>query len=74
VQPNDLSDILEAADIQAIYTNGGKADELYRKYIYPINGIEAHKLPSTSPANAGYSLERLVQAWKVIKTSEEGGI
>ena len=63
VIPNDLSRILETADIQTIYTNGGKAYELYCKYIYPVNGIEAQKLPSTSPANAGYSLERLKEIW-----------
>lgn len=67
VKPNDLSQILSCADIRAIFTNGGKAHELYQKYIYPVNGIEAHKLPSTSPANAGYSLERLVEAWMVIR-------
>lgn len=67
VIPNDLSVILSQADIQAIYTNGGKAQELYRKYIFPANGREAVSLPSTSPANAGYSLQRLVEAWKVIK-------
>lgn len=67
VVPNDLSVILSQADIQAIYTNGGKAQELYRKYIFPVNGREAVLLPSTSPANAGYSLQRLVEAWKVIR-------
>lgn len=67
VVPNDLSVILSQADIQAIYTNGGKAQELYRKYIFPVNGREAVSLPSTSPANAGYSLQRLVEAWKVIR-------
>lgn len=67
VIPNDLSVILSQADIQAIYTNGGKAQELYRKYIFPVNGREAVSLPSTSPANAGYSLQRLVEAWKVIR-------
>jgi G:T/U-mismatch repair DNA glycosylase len=67
VQPNDLSDILSSAHIQAIYTNGAKAYELYMKYIYPVNGIEAHKLPSTSPANAAYSMERLTEAWNGIK-------
>lgn len=63
VVPNDLSRILETADIRKIYTNGGKAYELYCKYIYPVNGIRAYKLPSTSPANAGYSLERLKEIW-----------
>lgn len=67
VVPNDLSVILSQADIQAIYTNGGKAQELYRKYIFSVNGREAVSLPSTSPANAGYSLQRLVEAWKVIR-------
>ena len=60
-------EILKIADIQTIYTNGGKAYELYCKYIYPVNGIKAHKLPSTSPANAGYSLDRLKEAWAEIK-------
>ena len=56
-------------DLRAIYTNGGKAFELYDKYIYPVNGIKAQKLPSTSPANAGYSLERLKEAWmEIVKT------
>lgn len=67
VKPNDLSRILHCADIREIYTNGSKAYQLYQKYIYPVNGQEAHLLPSTSPANAGYSLERLVDAWKVIR-------
>ena len=64
VRPNDLSRILSQADIQAIYTNGSKAYELYQKYIFPVNGRKAQPLPSTSPANAGYSLERLVEVWK----------
>ena len=69
VIPNDLSEILATADIRAIYTNGGKAFELYDKYIYPVNGIKEQKLPSTSPANAGYSLERLKEAWmEIVKT------
>lgn len=64
--PNDLTCILNGADIRAVYTNGGKAHQLYRKYIFPVNGREDIPLPSTSPANAGYSLERLVEAWKVV--------
>ena len=67
VKPNDLSSILACADIKAIYTNGGKAHELYQKYIYPSTGIKSHLLPSTSPANAGYSMERLAEAWRVVR-------
>ena len=66
VVPNDLSRILSCADIRAIYTNAAKAHQLYQKYIFPMNGREAFSLPSTSPANAGYSLERLVEAWRVV--------
>lgn len=69
VRPNDLSQILSQADIRAIYANGSKAYQLYQKYIYPANGLEINLLPSTSPANAGYSLERLVEAWSVIRTT-----
>ncbi len=64
--PNDISCILEAADIRGIFANGAKSAELYRKYIYPETGREAVKLPSTSPANASYSLERLTEAWREI--------
>lgn len=67
VCPNDLSRIIDSADIRAIYTNGSKAYQLYQKYIFPINGREAYPLPSTSPANAGYSLDRLVETWSVIR-------
>ena len=71
VTPNDLSPILSQADIRTIYTNGGKAQQLYQKYILPVNGRGAVSLPSTSPANAGYSLERLVEAWQVIREAAE---
>ena len=60
--PNDFSDIL----IRKIYTNGGTAYKLYHKYCEKVTGIKAMKLPSTSPANASYSLDRLISEWKVI--------
>lgn len=66
VVPADLTKILSEASIQTIYANGGKAWELYRKYSYEATGREAVKLPSTSPANAAFRLERLVEEWKVI--------
>lgn len=67
VVPNDLSKILDCADIGKIFVNGKTAQRYYRKYLEKHTGQEAICLPSTSPANAGWSLERLVQAWKVIK-------
>ena len=66
VVPNDLSKILEAEDIRQIYCNGMTSWSLYEKYIRPVTGRSAVKLPSTSPANAAWSLPRLKEAWKVI--------
>lgn len=64
---NDISIILDSCSIEQIYCNGRKSHELYRKYIEVQTGREAICLPSTSPANAQWSLERLIEAWSVIK-------
>lgn len=66
VIPNDLSPILEKADIRQIFCNGTKSYELYQKYMFSKVKREAIKLPSTSPANAAWSIERLIEEWKVI--------
>ena len=63
---NDLSRILGSAPIGRIYTNGSLAGKLYEKYQFPVTGIRAVTLPSTSPANAAWSLERLAEAWRVV--------
>ena len=70
VIPNDLSPILETAPIEQIYCNGKKSWEMYHKYIEPATGREAVTLPSTSPANAAWSLEKLVESWRVILPEE----
>ena len=64
VVPNDLSKILEKADIQAVFCNGKKAHDLYNKHILPKCKKEAVFLPSTSPANAAWSLEKLISEYK----------
>lgn len=66
VIPNDLSEILSVADIQKIYANGKTAQSLYNKYIKKNTGFDIISLPSTSPANAAYSLEKLIKEWKII--------
>ena len=63
---NDLNIILNHADIQSIYLNGKTAQKYYIKYTHPIIGRTAIVLPSTSPANATWSLEKLIEAWRVI--------
>ncbi len=64
---NDISPILKNAPIRRIFVNGGTAKKLYDRYILPAIGIEAVLLPSTSPANAAWSAERLIEAWQIIK-------
>ena len=64
---NDFSKILKTTKIETIYVNGAKAYELYHKYAEKQTGIKAVKLPSTSPANAAWNVERLVGTWFQIK-------
>ncbi len=66
VKVNDLSTIISNANIKIVFTNGRKAYELYNKYLRDITGIEVILLPSTSPANASYSLDKLIEKWSVI--------
>ncbi len=64
--PNDLSVILDAALIGAIFVNGGTAAKYYDRYQLPRTHRNAVRLPSTSPANAAWSMERLTAAWQII--------
>jgi len=63
---NDIREILEKADIRRIFVNGGTAAKLYDRYIMPVSGRDAVKLPSTSPANAAWSFEKLSEVWAEI--------
>ena len=66
IVPNDLSLILEKANIVQIFTTGKKAHEIYQKYLYPVYKKEDICLSSTSPANAKKKLEDLVEEYKKI--------
>lgn len=66
VTANDLSPLLNAAPIEKIFTNGKTADALYKKYILPRTQRQTVCLPSTSPANAAWTFDRLCSAWRVI--------
>lgn len=66
VQPTDIGMILEKTNVTQIYANGNKAGQLYKRYQFPVTGIEATVLPSTSPANAAWSFDRLCEAWHVV--------
>ena len=66
VRANDIRVILDNCHIERIYCNGRKSHELYCRYIEPVTGRSAECLPSTSPDNAQWTLDRLIGAWSVI--------
>ena len=61
--PTDINLILSSADIKAVFCNGAVSHKLYMNLIYPKTEVSAIKLPSTSPANAAYSLDKLITIW-----------
>lgn len=66
VVPNDLSPLIKGSKIQKVFCNGKLSYNCYHKYAQPLTGIPAVSLPSTSPANAAWSLDRLAKAWSII--------
>lgn len=73
VKANDISKILEEADIRQIFVNGKTAEKYYKKYTKAQTGREAACLPSTSPANAAWSASRLIEKWKELILIHIGG-
>ena len=66
VRANDLTVILVHSQVSQIFVNGKTAEKLYIRYIEPQTHIQATVLPSTSPANAAWSLERLIETWRSV--------
>ncbi|WP_314069050.1 DNA-deoxyinosine glycosylase [Campylobacter showae] len=77
VAPANLEPIFSGACIVQVFSNGGKAHEICEKYlknqILNATGKEPAKLPSTSPANANFSFERLMQEWTIIAEALKDG-
>ncbi|WP_314979220.1 DNA-deoxyinosine glycosylase [Campylobacter rectus] len=77
VVPANLEPIFGGAPIAQVFANGGKAHEICEKYlknqILNATGKGPVKLPSTSPANANFSFERLVREWKVVAEALKDG-
>ena len=63
VQPNDVAALIRRLGVQAVFCNGAASGRVYAKYAQAAAGIPAVVLPSTSPANAAWTPERLRQAW-----------
>lgn len=62
--PIDIAQLTRKADIRRIICNGATSGRLYERYLQPVTGVPALVLPSTSPANAAWSLPRLIDAWR----------
>ena len=79
VVPAQVERVLEAAHIGAVICNGGTAGRLYKRYLQWQVGLAAHVLPSTSPANAAWQLERLTARWQeellpLLEAAETGAL
>lgn len=67
--PNDIASLLARTKVKTIFATGGTSARLYRRLIEPVTHVPITQLPSTSPANAAWSLERLIAAYQVIRQS-----
>ncbi len=65
---NDILDLIKDSKINKILFNGNKSYEIFKKYSkledYEKKNINLYILPSTSPANARYSFDKLYKEWK----------
>ena len=67
----DIPRLLKKTKIEKIYVNGTTAGKYYKKFIFPLTGIEAEVLQSTSPLNCRYNMEKLTENWSVILKNME---
>lgn len=68
VRVNDILPLITGSHIRRVFVNGATAGRLYRRYLLPQTGMPAVVLPSTSPANASFSPEKLCRAWAALLT------
>ena len=67
----DIPWLLQKAPIHHIYATGTAAYTYYQKLNFPRTGIEAVRLPSTSPANCAITFDHLVEAYTIIRNDIE---
>ena len=67
VTPSNLTKVIKNSKIDRVFVNGKTAEFYYKKYTEKALNIKAECLPSTSPANANFTLEKLIEKWKIIK-------
>ena len=67
-EPADLTRVLSVSPIEAIFCNGALSHSLLQKNETLPDGLPVFRLPSTSPANAAWSLDRLAEEWKIVSS------
>lgn len=67
VVPVDIMRLLSNASVREIFCNGNTSYNLFIKHLHPVCDRIPVKLPSTSSANASWTIERLYESWKIIK-------
>ena len=65
VVPSDVPGLLRRTAVTRVCANGQTAALLYDRHLRTATGVPIVALPSTSPANAAWGMERLVDAWRV---------
>jgi double-stranded uracil-DNA glycosylase len=74
--PNDFAAFFAAyPDISGVFFNGAKSEAVFRRHVLPTltAGRRTYtRLPSTSPAHAGMTLEAKVQAWSAVRKALTG--
>ena len=70
VVPNKIGELVKRSKVSRIFCTGATAHKLYQKYCAKDVGIDAERLPSTSPANCAVSLEKLVEAYRVVSSTK----
>jgi hypoxanthine-DNA glycosylase len=69
--PNNFAAFFAAwPDISHVFFNGAKSEAVFRRHVLPTLAGDRRtyaRLPSTSPAHAGMTLEAKVQAWSAVR-------
>ena len=65
--PNPINKLIVEQQITSVFFNGQKASKLYTKFFPALPSVAYTTLPSTSPANASFTLEKLLREWEVIR-------
>ncbi|MEX1023766.1 MAG: DNA-deoxyinosine glycosylase [Planctomycetota bacterium] len=76
IVPNDFRSFLERhTRIEAVFFNGAKAAEIYRRHVVPtlpapLAALPTRRLPSTSPAHAALDFEAKLELWRRVLAVE----